>query len=143
MGIEVSESKFKRFIPKHQSRSALWWVLQRISGFFLFFFLLFHMLINHYLSALLPADRAAFGVASFEAVQWKMQYTFSGIPLYLVISFCFVTVLIFHMLNGFRTVTMDVTTNQTLRKLIAIFLVLIGLVAIVYTLWLNLTVASI
>ncbi len=138
-----SESKLKQFIPKHQARSAIWWVLQRLSGFFLFFFLLFHLLANHYLTALLPADVRAFGVASFEAVQWKMQYTYLGIPLYLVISLCFVTFLVFHMLNGFRTVTLDLTTNQTLRKLIAFLLVIIGFVAIAYTIWLNLSVAGI
>lgn len=144
MGTEVSsESKLKRFVPKHQARSAIWWVFQRISGFFLFFFVIFHMLVNHYLTALLPTNIRALGVASFEAVQWKMQYTYLGIPWYLVISFCMVTVLVFHMLNGFRTVTLDLTTNQTLRKLIAFLLIVIGLVAITYTLWLNLTVASI
>ncbi|MFW9906729.1 MAG: hypothetical protein ACFFFH_20655 [Candidatus Thorarchaeota archaeon] len=144
MGIDYfSESKIKRFVPKHQARSALWWVFQRVSGFFLFFFIIFHMLVNHYLTALLPTDIREFGVASFEAVQWKMQYTFLGIPLYLVISFCMVTVLVFHMLNGFRTVILDLTTNQTFRKLIAFLLIIIGLLAITYTLWLNLTVASI
>ncbi len=144
MGIEISsESKLKRFVPKHQARSAIWWVFQRVSGFLLFFFILFHMLANHYLTALLPADIRASGVASFEAVQWKMQYTYLGIPLYLVISFCMVTLLVFHMLNGVRTVILDLTTNQTLRKLIAFLLIIIGLLVISYTLWLNLTVASI
>ncbi|MFX0013050.1 MAG: hypothetical protein ACFFB2_04415 [Promethearchaeota archaeon] len=144
MGIEISsESKLTRFVPKHQARSAVWWVFQRLSGFFLFFFLLFHLLVNHYLTTLLPTDVREFGVASFEAVQWKMQYTYLGIPLYLVISLCFVTFLVFHMLNGFRTVTLDLITNQSLRKLIAFLLVIIGLVAITYTIWLNLTVAGI
>ena len=144
MGTEISsDNKLKRFVPKHQARSAIWWVFQRLSGFFLFFFVLFHLLVNHYLTALLPENIASSGVASFEAVQWKMQYTYLGIPLYLVISLLFVTFLVFHMLNGFRTVILDLTTNQTLRKLLAFFLVIIGLVAISYTIWLNLTVAGI
>ena len=144
MGTEISsESKLKRFLPKHQARSAIWWVFQRLTGFFLFFFVLFHLLVNHYLTALLPESIASSGVASFEAVQWKMQYTYLGIPLYLVISLLFVTFLVFHMLNGFRTVILDLTTNQTLRKLLAFFLVIIGIVAIGYTIWLNLTVAGI
>ncbi|UCE13693.1 MAG: hypothetical protein JSV04_00625, partial [Candidatus Heimdallarchaeota archaeon] len=107
MGIEISsESKFSKFLPKHSKKSAFWWVLQRLTGVMLFFLILFHMIMNHYLSAIAITDAGfnsiveMYGLASFQAVQWKMN----NFPLYLWISVLFVLTVVFHMLNGFRTV---------------------------------------
>ena len=59
------EEKIKLFVPKHKGSSAIWWVLQRLTGAMLFFLILFHMLVNHYSSAHLPADIVNnYGIAS-------------------------------------------------------------------------------
>lgn len=139
---ESQEKKIKQFIPKHQGSSAVWWVLQRISGFFVFLFVLFHMIINHYATAVLPTmvSDPAFdkGIASFEAVQWKM----ANFPLYFWISILFVVFLMVHMLNGVRMVVLDVATGHTLRKIFGILLLLLGIVIIVYAFILNSTVLN-
>jgi len=134
------ESKIRQFLPKHQSSSALWWVLQRISGFFVFLLVFFHMIVNHYLTALMNTDAVPElqkGIASFEAVQWKMQN-----PLYFWISILFVIFLMIHALNGFRMVMLDVATGHTFRKILAILLLLIGVLVIIYAFILNSTVIS-
>ncbi|UCG01468.1 MAG: hypothetical protein JSW11_17855 [Candidatus Heimdallarchaeota archaeon] len=138
MGTELfSESKFAKFLPKHSKKSALWWVLQRITGVMLFFLILFHMLVNHYLSAHLPLDIVeTYGIASFQAVRWKMI----NFPFYFWISVLFVLTVVFHMLNGFRTVTLDLAPGRVSKRLLAIVLLLIGFLLVVYAFFLNYTV---
>ncbi len=137
-----SESKIRKFLPKHSKKSALWWVLQRITGVMLFFLILFHMIVNHYLSAIAITDAGfnsiveEFGLASFQAVQWKMK----NFPLYFWISILFVLTVVFHMLNGFRTVTLDLAPGRMSKRLIAIVLLLIGFLLVVYAFFLNSTV---
>lgn len=134
------ESKIRQFLPKHQSSSAFWWVLQRISGFFVFLLVFFHMIVNHYLTALMNTDaypELQKGIASFQAVQWKMQN-----PIYFWISILFVIFLMIHALNGFRMVLLDVATGHTFRRILAILLFLIGVLVIVYAFILNSTVIS-
>ena len=131
------EEKIKQFVPKHKSSSALWWVLQRLTGAMLFFLILFHMLVNHYSSAHLPADIVTnYGIASFQAVQWKMI----NFPFYLVISMLFVLTVVFHMLNGFRTVILDLAPGKISKRILAMILLLIGFLLVVYVLSLNLLV---
>ena len=136
------EKKIKQFMPKHQSSSALWWVLQRITGVMLFFLILFHMIMNHYLSAIAITDTGfntiveQFGLASFQAVQWKMI----NFPFYFWISILFVLTVVFHMLNGFRTVTLDLAPGRMSKRVIAIVLLLIGFFLVVYAFFLNYTV---
>ncbi len=134
------KQKVKVFIPKHSGSSAFWWVLQRVSGFLVFLFVLFHMIVNHYLTLLMDTDahpELEEGIASFAAVQWKMQN-----PLYFWISILFVVFLMLHMLNGFRMVVLDIATGHSFRKLIGILLLLIGVLAVIYAFTLNSTVLS-
>ncbi|MFX0125822.1 MAG: hypothetical protein ACFFAE_19525 [Candidatus Hodarchaeota archaeon] len=143
MGTEIfSESKFRKFLPKHSKKSALWWVLQRITGAMLFFLILFHMIMNHYLTAIAITDAGfntiveTYGIASFQAVQWKMN----NFPFYFWISILFVLTVVFHMLNGFRTVLLDLAPGRVSKRLLAMVLLLIGFLILVYAFFLNFTV---
>jgi len=128
------ENKIKRFVPRHSQTSVLWWVLQRLTGVMLFILILFHMLVNHYSSAHLPADIVTdYGIASFQAVQWKMI----NFPLYSVISILFVLTVVFHMLNGFRTVMLDLAPGKLSKRILAMILLLIGILLVVYLFGLN------
>ncbi|PWI46860.1 hypothetical protein CEE45_14580 [Candidatus Heimdallarchaeota archaeon B3_Heim] len=134
------ETKVKRFIPKHSGSSAFWWVLQRVSGFLVFLFVFFHMVVNHYLTlwpGMESRPELEDGIASFSAVQWKMQN-----PLYFWISILFVVFLMLHMLNGFRMVVLDVATGHSFRKIFGILLLLIGVLAVIYAFTLNSTILS-
>jgi succinate dehydrogenase hydrophobic anchor subunit len=140
MKLSASQEKnIKRFIPKHQSSSAIWWILQRLTGAMLFFLILFHMLMNHYLSAIAITNTEfntiveTFGLASFQAVQWKMI----NFPLYSVISILFVLTVVFHMLNGFRTVILDLAPGKLSKRILAMILLLIGILLVVYAFSLN------
>ncbi len=136
------EKKVKQFVPKHSGSSAVWWVLQRITGVMLFFLILFHMIMNHYLSAIAITDTGfntiveQFGLASFQAVQWKMI----NFPFYFWISILFVLTVVFHMLNGFRTVVLDLAPGRLSKRLLAIIILLIGFLLVVYAFFLNSTV---
>ena len=136
------EKKVKQFVPKHSGSSAVWWVLQRITGVMLFFLILFHMFMNHYLSAISITDTGFnaivedFGIASFQAVQWKMI----NFPLYFWISILFVLTVVFHMLNGFRTVVLDLAPGRLSKRLLATIILLIGFLLVVYAFFLNSTV---
>ncbi|MHA2166332.1 MAG: hypothetical protein ACXAC6_04745 [Candidatus Hodarchaeales archaeon] len=133
------EKKIKQFVPKHQGSSAIWWILQRLTGVMLFLLILFHMFANHYLSALAITDTGFntivenFGLASFQAVQWKMV----NYPIYLMISILFILTVVFHMLNGFRTVILDLAPGKISKRILAMILLLIGVLLVVYVLSLN------
>ncbi len=134
------EKKVKQFVPKHQGSSAVWWVLQRVSGFLVFLFVFFHMLVNHYLTALMDTDTEVAlskGIASFEAVAWKMSN-----PLYFTISILFVIFLMIHALNGFRMVVLDMATGHSFRKIFGILLFLLGVVIVIYAFILNSTILT-
>lgn len=136
-----SESRLKRFVPKHEARSAQWWVLQRISGAFTFVFLGFHMLVNHFFNPLIEAQYPEiveeYGIASFRVVQIKFAN-----PLYLIISFLFVVFLLFHAFNGMRTVWFDIAAGQSSRRFVSWLLLILAVVLILFTLWLNFSVAG-
>ena len=98
------------------------------------------MVVNHYLTILMDTNdvpELANGIASFQAVQWKMQN-----PLYFWISILFVVFLMIHMLNGFRMVVLDLATGHSFRKFFGILLLLVGLAIILYAFVLNSTVIS-
>jgi len=113
--------------------------LQRLTGVMLFLLILFHMFANHYLSALAITDTGFntivenFGLASFQAVQWKMV----NYPIYLMISILFILTVVFHMLNGFRTVILDLAPGKISKRILAMILLLIGVLLVVYVLSLN------
>ena len=141
MKLSASQEKnVKKFIPKHQGSSAVWWALQRVSGFLVFLFVFFHMVVNHYLTAIMDTSTESAlskGIASFEAVQWKMSN-----PIYFTISILFVVFLMIHALNGFRMVVLDVATGHSFRKFFGILLLLLGVVIVVYAIILNSTILS-
>ena len=133
------EKKVKQFVPKHKGSSAIWWILQRLTGVMLFFLVLFHMFVNHYLSALAITDTGFntivenFGLASFQAVQWKMI----NFPFYSVISILLILTVVFHMLNGFRTVILDLAPGKLSKRVLAMILLLVGFLLVAYVLSLN------
>lgn len=137
-----TEGKVRKFLPKHSKKSAIWWVLQRITGAMLFFLILFHMFANHYYSAFAIQDAQfntiveTFGLASYQAVQYKM----SNYPIYFFISILFVITVVFHMLNGFRTVVLDLAPGRVSKRLLAVVLLLVGIGLVVYAFFLNSTV---
>ena len=140
MKLSPSQEKVRVFIPKHSGSSAFWWVLQRLSGFLVFLFVFFHMVVNHYLTLLMNTENVPeleHGIASFQAVQWKMQN-----PLYFWISILFVVFLIIHMLNGFRMVVLDIATGHSFRRIFGILLLLLGILIVLYAFILNSTVLS-
>ena len=128
------EKKIKQFIPKHKSSSAIWWILQRLTGIMLFFLILFHMFMNHYLSAIAFTDTGFnaivenFGLSSFQAVQWKML----NFPFYFVISMLFGITVVFHMFNGFRTVILDLSPGKWSKRILAMILLLGGFLLVIY-----------
>ncbi|MFW9779743.1 MAG: hypothetical protein ACFFE8_12890 [Candidatus Heimdallarchaeota archaeon] len=137
----TSESGITRFVPKHEARSAQWWVLQRISGAFTFVLLGLHMVLNHYLNPFVEAQYPDivrdYGIASFRVVQIKMAN-----PLYLIVSFLFVIFLLFHAFNGVRTVWLDIIPGDASRRFIGWAVVILIVVLTLFTLWLNFSVAQ-
>ena len=137
----TSESRIERFVPKHDARSARWWVLQRVSGAITFVLLAFHMTVNHFFNPIIEAQYPDivrdYGIASFRVVQIKFAN-----PLYLIISFLFVVFLLFHAFNGMRTVWLDIVPGEKSRRYIGWLVLILIVVLTLFTLWLNFSVAN-
>ncbi|MCK4848556.1 MAG: hypothetical protein KAT16_06010, partial [Candidatus Heimdallarchaeota archaeon] len=72
------------------------------------------------------------GIASFEAVAWKMAN-----PYYFWLSILFVAFLMIHVLNGIRMIILDVATGHSFRKFIGIIFFLAGVLVVLYIITFN------
>ncbi|MHA2363162.1 MAG: hypothetical protein ACXAC7_04340 [Candidatus Hodarchaeales archaeon] len=120
--------KLKGFLPKHDKKSVLWWGLQRISGFLLLFALLFHMIVVHYSNLFVPEHLVdTYGISSAEVVRWKFSQWW-----YVLTDYIMVILLLFHGLNGARTVVLDMVTKEGVKSKLTLMLIIIGFLAFIY-----------
>ena len=88
------------------------WLLQRISAVLLVIFLGFHLLLLHTMKL----------NATYDAVTERLKTT-----LYLIVDLTLLLLVTYHALNGIRMILYDVVFKDTHRKVISIFLVLLGI----------------
>ena len=104
------------------SRGTIPWVLQRLTAWGLVIFLAVHMWFNHF------ADLTTGNRLTFEIVQRRFEL----FPvLYALNDIGLLTCTIFHGMNGVRNVVYDLFTNQGIRLVATVLLVVVSLVALV------------
>jgi succinate dehydrogenase cytochrome b556 subunit len=101
------------------------WLLQRVTGILLVFYLFVHLWILHY--ANLPNKVA------FDEILARLQS-----PLFLVFDLMLLALIIFHALNGVRVIIIDFGISSRAQKILFLALMLLGFVMFlfgVYALW--------
>ncbi len=102
-----------------QQRGSLIWLLQRLTAYALLLFLAIHLFLNYY------APLAGGYHLTFEIVNQR----YFAIPvLYALNDFALLICALFHGLNGIRSIMYDVVTNQTVRRVVIVILVVVGLI---------------
>ncbi len=98
------------------------WVLQRLSGLFLAFFLCLHVVLLHFLRD---------GAIDAEGVIARLMAS----PLMVAFYAAFVVIVIFHGLNGFWGIALDYAPNDGLRRTIKWTLMIVGAIGVLYGLF--------
>jgi succinate dehydrogenase cytochrome b556 subunit len=101
------------------------WLLQRVSGLLLLFYLFLHLWILHYSN--LP-DKA-----TFDSILMRLQS-----PFFLIFDLMLLALVIFHGLNGLRVIIIDFGIDTRTQKIVFILLMLMGVSMFlfgVYALW--------
>jgi succinate dehydrogenase hydrophobic anchor subunit len=95
------------------------WGLQRFSSYGLIIFLGVHMLFSYY-APVFGGYELTFEIANQRFYTYPVVYAINQIGL--------LTFALFHGLNGVRNVAYDIFTSPTLRRIITIGLIVIGLI---------------
>jgi succinate dehydrogenase / fumarate reductase membrane anchor subunit len=106
-----------------RERSILWLVKQ-FTGVLVFLFILTHVIVNHFVS---PN-----GLLTYDEV---IRYL--GNPWVAAMEITFLVVVIFHSLMGLRSVLLDLNPSPKLMRWIDPALILAGIAAVTYGIWLT------
>jgi len=110
-------------------RSGAVWLLQAFTGILLVPLLLLHMVAHHFV--------VEGGLREFEQV---VEYISN--PAIFVISIIFLIVVTVHAVLGLRAILVDLRPSPATRRLIDWTLIVVGVVAIVYGIWLEISIAG-
>jgi succinate dehydrogenase/fumarate reductase cytochrome b subunit len=109
--------------PKPGESSWLW-MLKIFSGLLIIIILVIHFIVNHFL--------APEGLLTFNDV---VQY-YSNNPIVPIMEGFFLFFVVTHSLTGVRSIFLDLNPSRSVRRVMDIVLVGIGVVSIVYGFWL-------
>jgi succinate dehydrogenase hydrophobic anchor subunit len=112
----------ERIGPRKGESTALWMV-KILSGVFVLTLLFIHLVANH----LLPEQ----GLMSFREV-----VVYLSNPWIALMEGTFLVIVTVHALVGTRSVVLDLNPSPSLLKRIDFFFILLGVVAIIYGIWL-------
>jgi len=110
--------------PSLRPNENVWlWLLKVLSGGLVLILLAVHFLVNHYL--------APEGLLSHaEVVQYYQN------PIVPIMEGIFLLVVLTHALTGMRGIIMDLNPNQSVMKIIDLLLIIVGVVAFFYGIYL-------
>jgi succinate dehydrogenase/fumarate reductase cytochrome b subunit len=109
--------------PKPGESSWLW-MLKIFSGLLIIIILVIHFIVNHFL--------APEGLLTFNDV---VQY-YSNNPIVPIMEGFFLFFVVTHSLTGVRSIFLDLNPSRSVRRVMDIVLIGIGVVSIVYGFWL-------
>lgn len=119
----------KRSTRSTRSPAGALWLVQAISGVLLVFLLLLHMVAHHFV--------VEGGLRSFQQV---IDYVSN--PAIFVITLFFLVVVTIHAMLGLRAIIMDLNLRERTQRMVDWVLIVVSLVAIVYGIWLEITIAN-
>ena len=105
------------------------WLFKIVTGILLVVLLFIHLLVNHFLSQ--------HGLLTYADVVAYYQN-----PIIPIMEVCLLAAVVFHSLTGLRGIILDLKPALSLLKVIDAILVTIGVVAVVYGIWLVTVIAS-
>ena len=108
---------------KRTTRGVYGWLLQRITGLFLAFFLIVHLNVMHFSQGSLEID--------FAAVTQRLQSS----PFWGIFYLLFVPAVVFHGLNGIWGIYLDYQPGPRAKKSVLAILWLIGIGLTLYGAW--------
>ncbi|MCE1255196.1 MAG: hypothetical protein LWX83_16815 [Anaerolineae bacterium] len=107
-----------------KSGEGMWlWLAKIVSGGLIFFFLLLHFVVNHL-------------VAIGGLLKWADVVQYYLNPVIPVVEGLFLIFVVSHALMGLRSVILDLKPTRALLKVLDGLFVIIGIVAVVYGIWL-------
>ncbi len=101
------------------------WLLQRVSAVLLIVFLGIHIYVSHFMDV--GAETGEEPLITFNEVSIRLDAL-----IYVVVDYGMLTCVLFHGLNGFRTVLFDFDMFANRKKLIDVALVVVGLGTLVW-----------
>ncbi len=107
------------------------WLIKIITGPLLVIVLGLHFVVNHYLGSM------SSGLMTYDDVIRYFQN-----PIIPAIEILFLVTVVTHSLIGLRGIVLDMNPTRTTLTIITWLLVFLGVSAIVYGIWLALTIAS-
>lgn len=116
------------YAPKPREGTGLW-LIKTISGLLVIVLLMVHFIVNHY-------------AIEGELLTWEGVVAYFANPWVVVMEITFLTVVVSHALVGLRSVILDLNPSGRVMAVIDRVLVVVGLAALVYGIWLALEVAS-
>ncbi len=105
------------------------WLIKIVAGLFIVVFLGIHFVINHLV--------APGGLLTYADVVAYYQN-----PVVVTMEIAFLVVVISHAFLGLRSILLDLNPSTLVLRLANVFLVIVGVTAVIYGAWLALTIAS-
>lgn len=128
----MSQSTSPSYISAPRPGETTWiWLIKIVTGPLLVLVLALHMVVNHYLGS------TSTGLMTYEDVIRYFQN-----PIIPAIEILFVIIVVTHSLIGLRGIVLDMNPSRPVLNAVTWFLSLLGISAIVYGIWLALTIAS-
>jgi succinate dehydrogenase / fumarate reductase membrane anchor subunit len=128
----MSQSTFSSSTSGPRPGENTWlWLTKIITGPLLLVILGLHFTVNHYMGSM------SSGLMTYEDVIRYFQN-----PIVVVIEILFLITVVTHSLIGFHGILLDMHPSRTLLVMSTWLHVILGIAAIVYGVWLALTIAS-
>jgi len=105
------------------------WLLKIVTGILLVVLLFIHLLVNHFLSQ--------HGLMNYADIVAYYQN-----PIIPIMEVCLLAAVVFHSLTGLRGIILDLKPALSLLKVIDIILIIVGVTAVTYGIWLVTVIAS-
>ena len=107
------------------------WLIKIITGPLLVFLILLHLIVNHYLGSL-PS-----GLMTYDDIVAYFQN-----PIIPALEILLLATVVTHSLIGLRGILLDLNPAPGVLRLLSWLLAILGLSAVLYGVWLALTIAS-
>lgn len=128
----MTQSTFSSPVTGPRPGENTWtWLLKIATGPLLLIVLGLHFTVNHYLGSM------SSGLMTYEDVIRYLQN-----PLIVAIEILFLVTVVTHSLLGFHGILLDMHPSRNLLVLSTWLHVIVGIAAVVYGIWLALTIAS-
>lgn len=107
------------------------WLVKIVTGPLLVIVLILHFTVNHYLGSM------SSGLMTYDDVIRYFQN-----PIIPAIEILFLVTVVTHCLIGLRGIVLDMNPSRAVLRLVTWLLVLLGVVSVVYGIWLALAIAA-